>query len=130
MAGDNLRVRQALLTALALLAGASLLIHSTRHAAHPSAAVFSLLDLLLVTFLFSRSRTAVYGHLLNGMLVLYGVVLMVHYDLATGSSSALTGNLLAGADFFAGIALYRLQIAAIPGPVPLPPRPPPAPRRD
>lgn len=41
-----------------------------------------LIDVVVVTGLFLSRRTAVYGYLLNGLLVIYGTVLMGHYSVA------------------------------------------------
>ena len=126
---DPSRLRAALLGALVLLATAGLLVHprlQTGSAANQvvSTAV-SVLDLLLVTALFMRRRTALYGHLLNGLFVLYGTVMMGHFSIvrhlaAGGKTAALflnpgfEGVLTLWADFFAGYALWRLWTEAEP----------------
>lgn len=126
--------RRALLAALALLALGGLLLHLRAHPvfladrAHPGATLFRpafiaasllpLLDLLLVTALFSSRRSAVYGYLLNGLIVIYGSVLMAHFSLAAlfapqGPAFAdwvlrttFPDIAIAWGDFFVGKALY------------------------
>ena len=76
------------------------------------------LDVVLVTLLFSFRRTAVYGYLLNGLIVIYGPILMAHFSIAALApqslppigwimKSTLPDIALAWADFFVGAALYR-----------------------
>ncbi len=83
--------------------------------------LFPLLDLVLVTILFLRRKTAVYGYLLNGLLVIYGTIFMAHFSLADFVAksippqdwflnSTLPDIALAWADFFIGKALYDLSI--------------------
>ena len=128
--------RRALLVTLFLLALAATVLHLAAHPmfapdkAHPGASVFRasfvaasvlpLLDLVLVTGLFCSRRTAVYGYLLNGLLVIYGTVLMGHFGMTAlagldAKSASLTmwvfksniiDIILAWADFFAGKAMY------------------------
>lgn len=90
--------RKALLTVLLLLAVSGLLLHYRIHRfmvpdrTIPAAYVVDgtkflgfllpLLDVVVVTGLFLSRRTAVYGYLLNGLLVIYGTVLMGHYSIA------------------------------------------------
>ena len=90
--------RRSLLVTLFLLALTATVLHMAAHpmfasdAAHPGASVFRpafvaasvlpLLDLVVVTWLFSARRTAAYGYLLNGLLVIYGTVLMGHFGIA------------------------------------------------
>lgn len=125
--------RRVLLASLVLLALGGCLLHLRVHPiflpdkAHPGATIFRpsfvmatvlpLLDLALVTLLFTSRRTAVYGHLLNGLLVIYGSVLMGHFSIAMLASksptlmdwvlkSTLADIAIAWGDFFAGKALY------------------------
>ena len=121
---------------LFLLALTATVLHMAAHpmfapdAAHPGASVFRpafvaasvlpLLDLVVVTWLFSARRTAAYGYLLNGLLVIYGTVLMGHFGIAAlaglaAKSAPATEWLfksmaidiaIVWADFFAGKALY------------------------
>jgi hypothetical protein len=84
--------------------------------------IFPLSDVLLVTLLFTSRKTVVYGYLLNGLIVIYGTVLMTHYSIAelTTKSVPLQDWLLkstipdtgiAWGDFFIGKALYDLHIS-------------------
>jgi hypothetical protein len=127
--------RRALLAALFLLALTASLLHLAAHPvfapddANPGATIFRgsfvaasllpLLDLVVVTWLFSSRRTAAYGHLLNGLIVVYGTVLMGHYGIAALAAkppatpvewlfkSMLIDIAIVWADFFAGKALYE-----------------------
>jgi hypothetical protein len=83
-----------------------------------AASVFPLLDLVVVSLLFTTRRTAVYGYVLNGMLVIFGTVLMAHLSIAKLTAetslpfyqmifkSTLPDIILAWADFLVGAALY------------------------
>jgi hypothetical protein len=122
-----------LLFALFLFAAAGLLLHFRIHnfmaadTLHPGiytfnsslvpATVFPILDVFLVTALFMSRKTAVYGYLLNGLLVIYGTILMTHYSLAEMTArsipmqamllkSTLPDIFIAWGDFFVGKALY------------------------
>lgn len=126
--------RKALLAALFLMALAALLLHLRIHPvftpdkANPAVMLFRpsfipatllpLLDVLLVTALFASRRTAVYGHLLNGLIVIYGTVLMGHFSIAGLLpkdpaptdwilKSTFPDIALAWADFAIGAVLYR-----------------------
>lgn len=81
------------------------------------AALFPLADLLVVTVLFMSRKTAAYGYLLNGLIVLYGTVFMAHFSIAeiTAKSIPFPAMLLnstlpdigiAWVDFLVGKALY------------------------
>jgi hypothetical protein len=81
------------------------------------ATLFPLIDAMIVTLLFTSRKTAVYGYLLNGLIVIYGTILMGHYSIAemTAKSIPLDKMLLrstlpdigiAWADFLVGKALY------------------------
>ena len=83
--------------------------------------LFPLIDVVLVTALFMSRKTAVYGYLLNGIIVIYGTVLMAHFSIAeliTKSApledwflrSTLPDIGIAWGDFFAGKALYDIII--------------------
>ena len=84
-----------------------------------AASLLPLMDLVLVTALFCARGTAVYGHLLNGLIVVYGTVLMTHFMIAklgpAGAplmdwllwKSTLPDIALAWADFLVGALLYR-----------------------
>jgi hypothetical protein len=130
--------RKALLTALFLMALAALLLHLRIHPvfapdkANPGQMLFRpsfipatllpLLDVFVVTALFASRRTAVYGHLFNGLIVIYGTVLMGHFSIAglLPKDPALTDWILkstfpdialAWADFAIGAVLYRSWMA-------------------
>jgi hypothetical protein len=83
--------------------------------------LFGLLDSVGVTLLFMSKRTALYGYLLNGFLVIYGTVMMVHFSFAQMADTTLSpgdwlikSNLpyigINWADFLAGKALYELYM--------------------
>jgi len=126
-----------LLTVLVLLAVSGLMLHYRIHnfivtdKLHPGgfifdttkffATLFPLIDVILVTALFMSRKTAVYGYLLNGLLVVYGTVFMAHFSLAEMAAksvplqamflkSTLPDIGVAWADFFAGKALYDLYM--------------------
>ena len=130
-------MKRALLIALVLCAGAALMLHYRVHPymvpdpSKPGTLIFNstkflsflfpLLDLTLVTILFLRRKTAVYGYLLNGLFVIYGTIFMTHFSLAYFLAksippqdwflnSTLPDIALAWADFFIGKALYDLII--------------------
>lgn len=125
--------RRPLLWALALLALGGLMLHYRVHpflAPDPSAAgrtifrgsflaatLLPAFDLAVVTALFSFRRTAPLAHLLNGVLVVYGTVLMGHYSIAMLADKGLApvdwllrstapDIALAWADFLVGKTLY------------------------
>ena len=129
--------KNTLLTALFLLAVSGLLLHYRIHnfmvadKLHPGgslfdgtkffATLFPFIDVILVTALFMSRKTAVYGYLLNGIIVIYGTVLMAHFSLAEMAAksipvqamllkSTLPDIGIAWADFFAGKALYDLYM--------------------
>lgn len=125
--------RRGLLGALVLLALGGLLLHYRIHPSlvvdpgHPDGLLFrrdylpatlvSLVDLVVVTALFLSRRTAAPAHLVNGMLVIYGTVLMGHHSIAALTArgavpadwilrSTLPDVALAWADFLVGKALF------------------------
>jgi hypothetical protein len=127
--------KSTLLTALFLLAVGGLLLHYRIHyymvadKLNPGNTVFNgslflatffpLIDVFLVTALFLSRKTAVYGYLLNGMLVIYGTILMGHFSIAQiiaksiplysiPLNSTLPDITILWADFFVGKALYDL----------------------
>jgi hypothetical protein len=129
--------KNSLLSALFLLALAGLLLHLRIHffmvpdKMNPGNTIFDptrflsfifpLIDVFVVTLLFLSRKTAVYGYILNGMIVIYGTVFMAHYSLAemlTKSiplsqmllKSTLPDIGIAWADFFVGKALYDYYI--------------------
>ena len=125
--------RRALLGALFLLALGGFLLHFRIHPVlapdreHPgellfrgqflAASLLPLLDLVAVTALFARRSTAPLGYLLNGVIVIYGVVLMGHFSIATLAPKGLSPAdwllrstvpdiAIAAGDFLVGSALY------------------------
>uniref|UniRef100_A0A7V3KNL4 Uncharacterized protein n=1 Tax=candidate division WOR-3 bacterium TaxID=2052148 RepID=A0A7V3KNL4_UNCW3 len=83
--------------------------------------MFPLLDLIVVTILFLSKKTAVYGYLLNGIIVIYGTIFMAHYSIAEMFAksiplehillkSTLPDIAIAWADFFVGKVLYELYM--------------------
>jgi hypothetical protein len=83
--------------------------------------IFPIIDVVLVTLLFTSRKTAVYGYLLNGLIVIYGTVFMAHFSIAEISAksippgawllkSTLADIGIAWADFFVGKALYDITI--------------------
>lgn len=126
--------RRALLGALALAALGALLLHYRVHPYlapdkdHPGLLLFRgsflaatlvpLFDLVVVTALFSSRRTAALAYLINGLLVVYGTVLMGHFSIAMLGpraptladwilKSTLPDIALAWADFLVGKALFE-----------------------
>jgi hypothetical protein len=126
--------RRALLAALVLLALVALVLHFLAHPVlipdsdHPgqtvlrgsfvAATLLPLVDLILVTGLFLSRRTAPLAYLINGMLVIYGTVLMGHFGIVGLSASApaqphwifrsmLIDIALVWVDFLIGKALYE-----------------------
>jgi hypothetical protein len=129
--------RKALLVALFLLAVSGLMLHYRIHnfmvpdMTHPGtlmfdrsrflAFIFPLADVILVTLLFISRKTAVFGYLLNGLIVIYGTVFMAHYSIAEIYAKSLPPSVwllkstlpdigIAWADFFIGKALYDLTM--------------------
>jgi hypothetical protein len=125
--------RRALLGALFLLALGGFLLHFRIHPflapdrEHPgellfrgqflAASLLPLLDLVAVTALFARRSTAPLGYLLNGVIVIYGTVLMGHFSIATLApkapspadwllKSTFPDVAIAAGDFLLGSALY------------------------
>jgi len=127
--------RRVLFVALFLLAISGLLLHYRIHnfmvmAHNPSQPVFDsthflaflfpLIDAVVVTALFASRKTAVFGYVLNGMIVIYGTVFMAHFSIAelTAKSAPIQEWLIkstlpdigiAWGDFFIGKALYDLK---------------------
>ena len=125
--------RRTLLAALVLLALVALVMHYLAHPVfapdkeHPGQTIFRgsflaasllpLLDLVVVTALFLSRRTAPLAFLINGVLVIYGTVLMGHFSIAMlaprGPSladwflrSTFPDIALAWGDFMIGRALF------------------------
>ena len=129
--------KNTLLTALFLLSVSGLLLHYRIHnfmvpdkmnpgsfifdSSKFMATLFPLIDVVLVTSLFMSRKTAVYGYLLNGLIVIYGTIFMAHFSIAeiTAKSVPFPAMLLkstlpdigiAWGDFFVGKALYDLYM--------------------
>ena len=129
--------RKALLAALFLLALSGLMLHYRIHnfmvpdKLNPGVVLFDktkflsflfpCIDLFLVTLLFVSRRTVVYGYLLNGLLVIYGTIFMIHFSIAELTAKSVPLNAwflkstipdigIAWADFFVGKALYDLYM--------------------
>ena len=129
--------KNTLVIALFLLALSGLMLHFRIHnfmiadKLHPGtflfdptrflATLFPLVDVILVTALFMSRKTAVYGYLLNGLIVIYGTIFMAHFSISEMivksiplSSMLLKSTLpdigIAWGDFFIGKALYDLYI--------------------
>ena len=129
--------RKILFTALVLLAIAGLALHYRVHnfmvpdKLNPGSLIFDptrflsflfpAIDVVFVTLLFTSRKTAVYGYLLNGLLVIYGTVFMAHFSVAEiyaksippGAwllKSTLPDIGIAWGDFFVGKALYDITI--------------------
>ncbi len=82
------------------------------------ATLLSFFDLILVSLLFCFRKTAVYAYVFNGIIVIYGTVLMIHYSVAQIDISTiaileiieystLPYIALAWLDFFLGRALFN-----------------------
>jgi len=127
--------KKTLYTALVLLGVGGLMLHLRIHymmgpsQADPETMVFRpqfflsnlfpLIDVVVVSALYLSRRTVAYGYLLNGIIVIYGTILMSHFSIAQLSAKGapaldyITKSLLpdiaiAWADFFVGKALYDL----------------------
>lgn len=83
--------------------------------------LFPLVDVVVVTLLFAFRRTAAYGFLLNGLIVIYGTIFMAHFSIAAlwGKSAPISAwfvkSLLADifilwGDFLVGKALYDAHL--------------------
>ena len=126
-------MRRTLIAALFVMAVAGLLLHLRIHPftapdkLNPALTVFNgtnflafifpLVDVFVVTALFLSKRTAVYGFLLNGLIVIYGTVFMAHFSIAQFIAQAVPPSKwiinstlpdigMAWADFFVGKALF------------------------
>jgi len=129
--------KRVLLLALFLLALSGLMLHYRIHnfmvpdKLNPGAVlfdktrflsfIFPLVDVFLVTLLFTSRKTVVYGYLLNGLIVIYGTILMAHFSIAEITvksvpfqawflKSTIPDIGVAWADFFIGKALYDLHM--------------------
>jgi hypothetical protein len=83
--------------------------------------ILPLINVFFVTTLFLSKKTCVYGYLLNGLMVIFGTILMAHFSIAGFMAknippaqwimnSLLPDIGIAWADFFAGKALYDLYM--------------------
>lgn len=133
---ETIWTKRALFISLVLLSVSGLMLHYRVHnfmymahdpsmpgfnSTHFLAFLFPLIDVVLVTALFTSKKTSVYGYLLNGMIVIYGTVFMAHYSIVelTTKSAPLQDWLMkstipdigiAWGDFFVGKALYDLHM--------------------
>lgn len=129
--------RKALFATLVLLALSGLMLHYRIHSfmvpdiTNPGSFqfngtrflsfIFPLIDVIVVTLLFTSRKTVVYGYLLNGLIVIYGTVFMAHYSIAEIYAKSLPSSVwllkstlpdigIAWADFFAGKVLYDITM--------------------
>jgi hypothetical protein len=129
--------KNTLLIALFLLALSGLMLHYRIHnfmvadPLHPDysrfdrtlflASLFSLTNVILVPALFMSRKTAAYGYLFNGLMIIYGTIFMAHFSIAEmiAKSIPLQAMLIkstlpdigiAWANFFTGKALYDLYM--------------------
>jgi hypothetical protein len=88
------------------------------------ASLLPLIDAILVTALFMWRKTAVYGYVLNGMIVIVGTVMMAHFSLAQFITnnvppsqwiirSTLPDIGIAWCDFLVGKAIYDLYMKEV-----------------
>jgi hypothetical protein len=86
--------------------------------------LFPAIDVVLVTLLFTSRTTAVFGYLLNGLIVIYGTIFMAHFSIAEMSAKSIPFDVwllkstlpdigIAWADFFVGKALYDITIRGV-----------------
>ena len=119
-----------LLIVLFLMALGGLIVHYTIHpfmiADHFGgtfflANIFPFVDVVLVTVLFLFRKTAIYGYLLNGLIVIFGTILMAHFNIADFMAnqippsqwvmnSMLVSIGITWVDFFVGKALYNVYL--------------------
>lgn len=85
------------------------------------ASLFSITDVFVVTALFMSKKTALYGYLLNGLIVIYGTIFMAHFTISgfiaqqiPASEWIIKSTLpdigFAWADFLTGKALFDLYL--------------------
>jgi hypothetical protein len=119
-----------LLIVLFLLALGGLIVHYTIHPFMEAdrfsgtfflANIFPFVDVVLVTVLFLSRKTAIYGYLLNGLIVIFGTILMAHFNIADFvanpippsqwiMNSMLLSIGITWVDFFVGKALYNFYL--------------------
>lgn len=84
--------------------------------------IFPVIDMVVITALFLSRKTAVYGYVFNGMIVIYGSVLMAHYSIAEMVAKSIPYSqmllrstfpdiAIAWADFLVGKVLYENYMA-------------------
>jgi hypothetical protein len=120
--------RQLWVALVALAIGATMLhyrIHPPDDLTHLWPNLFSLLDLVLVSFLFLFRGTVLMGLLLNSFMAYLGIIMMADFSLSAtlgGQMKVMPGQDFLGwilettfpdiiiliADFFIGLALYRV----------------------
>jgi hypothetical protein len=122
------RARLPLIGVLVLLALAASIMHGRFHPpwggsdglSFPNTVAFAfcMADLFGVTLLFLFRKTVALAALLNGMIAIYGSVMMIHHGIATGSvSNHMPHVAIAFADLLTGIALLRVMMS-LPAPEP------------
>jgi hypothetical protein len=119
-----------LLIVLFLLALGGLIVHYTIHPLMEAdrfsgtfflANIFPFVDVVLVTVLFLSRKTAIYGYLLNGLIVIFGTILMAHFNIADFVANPIPPSLwimnsmllsigITWVDFFVGKALYNFYL--------------------
>ena len=83
--------------------------------------IVGVLDVVVVPALFLSKKSAPWGYLLNGMFVLLGTILMLHFTFLAGKppatviafllNSPLRDVVILWGDFLVGAVLYRIVIA-------------------
>lgn len=83
--------------------------------------ILPFIDVVLVTILFLSKKTVAYAYLLNGLIVIYGSILMMHFSLAEMLAKDIPSSdflikstfpdiAINWADFFIGKAVYDITI--------------------
>jgi len=123
-------VKRILVTALLLMALFAAALHWNLHTPIDPATgevdlvdlignVLTWIDVVVVTILFLRRRTAALAFLLNGMIVIYGSIMMFHFTVSHGPPVGVRGWLVgslvpdivvAWADFLLGAALWLVYV--------------------
>ena len=130
--------RNILLLTLFLMALSGFLLHYRVHPflapdkLHPGSTIFngtnflsslfSMVDVIAVTALFTSKKSALYGYLLNGLIVIYGTILMAHFSISGFMAqpvppsqwivkSTLPDIGFAWADFLVGKTLFEHYLA-------------------
>lgn len=117
-------VKTILLTGLVSLALGGLLLHLRIHPISENGSnlvpvIAGLLSVCVVPFLFAFKRLVEYGYVLNGMLVIIGIVIMTHFTLVHWPESTTAATILLKTlvpdiailcgNFFVGKAIYELE---------------------